>query len=286
VENFQKPSHNIKNMSIKINQKNSTENSTAIDFEKLYDIHAEYSARRIKGSLEQEKIAIEVTKFKIPNLVSLLPSNYSPQRVIEIGCATGELIAEFPIEPGGHRIGVDISSSNILSARERFPEVEFYAGNFTDLALAEFDCVILSDILEHVENDVGFLAEASCLGRYVLVNLPLEDNWFNWNRNYGVNDDSGHLRKYSLEQGLDLLKHAGLDVIKYNRLWVHETVVAGDLRKLNYKHFGIFYNGGPATRLLKRMVIKLIDAFPFLGRRLFASNLFVIAQRDPRHEIT
>lgn len=45
--------------------------------------------------------------------------------------------------------------------------------------------VIVSDVIEHVPDDAGFLRSAAGLGQIVLVNLPLEDNWLNDRRNYG-----------------------------------------------------------------------------------------------------
>ena len=260
--------------------KGTFQDAAAVDFAKLYDTHAEYVARRVDGSFEQQQIAIEVARFKLPNLTSLLPHGFVPRRVIEIGCATGELIAGFPIAVGGRRVGVDISASNIAAAQARFPAVTFHAGSFTDLTAQEFDCVILSDLLEHVENDAGFLADAARLGRYVLVNLPLENNWLNRTRAYGPDDASGHLRSYSLEQGLDLFSRAGLKVIDQRRVWVFESGVELERRQLRKRHFGVEYNGGFATRMLKRTVMQLAYVLPPLGRRLFASNLFVIAQKN------
>jgi SAM-dependent methyltransferase len=84
-----------------------------VDFAKLYDEHADYTARRREGSFAQAQIALEVAEFKVPNLVRLLPSGYRPRRILEIGCATGELIAGFPVAAGGDRVGVDISASNV-----------------------------------------------------------------------------------------------------------------------------------------------------------------------------
>lgn len=251
-----------------------------VDFAKLYDDHPEYAARRVNGSYEQEKITIEVNKFKLPNLASLLQHGWLPRRVIEIGCATGELIADFPVSTDGQRVGVDLSDANIVSARERFLGVEFHAGDFTGLSLQVSDCVILSDILEHVEDDAIFLSKAASLGKFVLVNLPLEDNWLNRNRNYGVHDDSGHLRKYTLGQGLDLFKDANLKVLQYRQVWAHETNVLNECRQLHRRYFGTEYSGNIAIRMLKRLVMQLACTLRPIGRRLFASNLFVIAQNN------
>jgi SAM-dependent methyltransferase len=250
-----------------------------VDFAKLYDEHADYTARRREGSFAQAQIALEVAEFKVPNLVRLLPSGYRPRRILEIGCATGELIAGFPVAAGGDRVGVDISASNVETARARFPSALFHAGDFRQLVEQPFDCVILSDVLEHVENDADFLASAANLGRYVLVNLPLEDNWLNRHRAYGPNDVSGHLRKYSIDQGLAMFARAGMRVIDHHRVWVHETPVERSRRELRLRHVGAAFGGSPVRRWAKRAVFALARVAPLFGRRLFDSNLFVIAEK-------
>ena len=103
---------------------------TQLDFSALYDEHPEYIARRQSGSFEQAQIAIEVELFKLPNLLALLADGGAPSSVLEIGCATGELIAAMPVRDGGRRLGLDISAANVAVARERHPLVEFRAGDF------------------------------------------------------------------------------------------------------------------------------------------------------------
>jgi SAM-dependent methyltransferase len=257
-----------------------TPSAGRVDYAVLYDVHADYAARRTLGSFEQEQINIEVADFKLPNLVNLLPPGWLPGSVLEIGCATGELIAAFPVAIGGLRVGVDISAENLLAARQRFPSVTFVDGNFTELRHPQFACVILSDVLEHVEDDVSFLRSAAAMGRYTLVNLPLEDNWLNRGRAYGPHDLSGHLRKYSLRQGLELFSHAGLTVLSYRRVWIHETDVDTKRRQLRVRHFGQAYSGRAGTRFLKRALVSACGSLQSLGRRMFASNLFAIATRD------
>ncbi|MFN7197923.1 MAG: class I SAM-dependent methyltransferase, partial [Hylemonella sp.] len=198
--------------------------------------------------------------------------------VIEIGCATGELIAAFPAAPGARRVGVDISPKNITAAAERFAGVEFLAGDFTALSLGGFDAVVLSDVLEHVPDDVGFLRRAASLGRRVFVNLPLEDNWLNRGRPYGPDDVSGHLRAYSREQGLALMAAAGLVVRRERRVWVHESPADAMRRDLRQRMLGQAYEGAAAQRVLKQLVMTAAKAIRPFGRRLLASNLFLMAE--------
>lgn len=247
-----------------------------VDFSALYDDHPDYVARRANGSIEQAQVDIEVRLFKLPGLLSVLPTDVpAPQRVIEIGCATGELIAAFPAP---QRVGLDISPANVAAARARFPEVEFHAGDFRGAGLAGFDAVVMSDVLEHVPDDVAFLRDAAALGRIVLVNLPLEDNWLNDRRAYGPDDVSGHLRRYSLADGLALFERAGLDVLRHAQVWVHETPTDASRRALRRARLGAAYSGSAPVRSLKSLVYGAAAALPPLGRRLFASNLFASAR--------
>lgn len=249
---------------------------TDIDFQALYDAHPEYVARRTAGSMEQAQIDIEVRMFKLPGLLAVLPAQLPLRCALEIGCATGELIAAVP---AAQRVGLDISAENVTAARSRFPEVEFHCGDFRAAGLTGFDAVILSDVLEHVPDDVDFLRDAAGLGEMVLVNLPLEDNWLNDRRVYGPDDVSGHLRRYSLAEGLALFEQAGLEVVGHSQVWIHETPADAARRELRRERLGAAYGGGLAARCAKQCLSAVAVAVPAFGRRLFSSNLFVAARR-------
>lgn len=256
--------------------------NSGIDYAEMYDQHTEYRARRVDGSYESRQIEIEVHGFKIPKLVSCLPSNYLPKRVLEIGCATGELIAAFPVQQGGQRFGSDISEENVASAKKRYPNVKFFAGGFDCLPTSSVDCVILSDILEHVEDDKDFLVKASQLtSRYLLVNIPLEDNWTNVGRNYGPGDSSGHLRKYSLQEALTLLEYFPGRIINWSQSWVHETEAHESRKLLRQEITGYKYRGVGPVRYTKALIEWLAKRVPAFGRRLHPSNLFALLEHTP-----
>ena len=246
-----------------------------VDFSALYDAHPEYVARRAAGSIAQAQVDIEVRLFKLPGLMGVLPAGTALKRVLEIGCATGELIAAMP---AAQRVGLDISAANIAAARTRFPEVEFHCGDFRDAGLAGFDAVVMSDVLEHVPDDAEFLRDAARLGELVLVNLPLEDNWLNDRRAYGPDDVSGHLRRYSLAEGLALFDRAGLEVLTHAQVWIHETPADAARRALRRERLGAAHAGSWPARWAKQLVFSTATAVPAFGRRLFASNLFAVAR--------
>ena len=246
-----------------------------VDYSALYDEHPEYVARRAAGSIEQAQVDIEAKLFKLPGLMGVIPAGRSLNRVLEIGCATGELIAAMP---AAQRVGLDISAANIDAARTRFPEVEFHCGDFRGADLAGFDAVVMSDVLEHVPDDAEFLRDAAQLGDLVLVNLPLEDNWLNDRRAYGPDDVSGHLRRYSLADGLALFDRAGLDLLAHRQVWIHETPADAARRALRRERLGAAHAGSLPARWAKQLVFSTATAVPAFGRRLFASNLFAAAR--------
>lgn len=256
----------------------ATSPAAPVDFAALYDRHPDYVARRQFDSFEQAQIDIEVQHLKLPNLLALLAQSQVLGSVLEIGCATGELIAAFPVAAGGRRVGIDISAANVEAARTRFPQVEFLCADFRALPSECFDAVLMSDVLEHVPDDAHFLRDAAARGSMVLVNLPLEDNWLNRGRRYGPADISGHLRKYSLRDGLDLFRRAGLSVIAHRQVWVHETPAESARRELRARRLGRAYSGAWPLRTLRQCVFAAATAVRPLGRRLFASNLFVAAR--------
>ncbi len=250
----------------------------AVDFSALYDDHPDYVARRLGGSFEQAQIDIEVRLFKLPQLLRLLPDRHALGSVLEIGCATGELLAAWPLRAGARKVGIDISAANVDVARARFPQIEFRCGDFRVLPPERFDAVILSDVLEHVPDDTAFLRDAAARGAVVLLNLPLEDNWLNRTRRYGPDDVSGHLRRYTRDDGLALLERAGLEVIAHSRVWMHETAAEPARRALRRERLGAAFAGAWPMRQMRRGVFAAAGAMRPLGRRLFASNLFVAAR--------
>ncbi|MDL1942667.1 glycosyltransferase [Chloroflexi bacterium CFX2] len=68
------------------------------------------------------------------------------QRILEIGCGTGDLLAS--LQPS-HGVGIDFSSEMIARAKQCHPNLEFHLLDAHDLsALAgEFDIIILSDTI-------------------------------------------------------------------------------------------------------------------------------------------
>lgn len=99
-------------------------------------------------------------------------------RVLELGCGNG-LVVSLPLAEGGFDVtGVDVHGPSIEWARShgRLPNARFVEADFADFAgEPPYDAVILSDILEHVEDARGLLAVARTNvddGGILLVSVP------------------------------------------------------------------------------------------------------------------
>ncbi len=201
------------------------------DFAGFYDALDSYTYRRIHNSASRLRYLNEIDHWKAKYLVRCLPAKAIFDTVLEIGCATGDLVGRFPIStPPSQRHGIDISPLNIAFAQSVYPEIHFHTGSFESFLDTvdegfEVDLIILSDILEHVEDDVALLSLAASRAKYVLVNVPLEKCWRNWKRTYGPSDLAGHLRSYNLQDTRALIANAGLrEVTSMTKYWCRQWI--------------------------------------------------------------
>lgn len=126
-----------------------------------------------------------------------VPRNHH-KLVLEIGCGTGGNLRYLQ---GHYRVtGVDISPEAVSFARERLgcPVLE---GDFREIypeTFADVDVVLLADVLEHIEDDRGFLSDILSRirpGGIILLTVPAHD--FLWSKHDVV---LGHVRRYSRKQ--------------------------------------------------------------------------------------
>jgi SAM-dependent methyltransferase len=86
-------------------------------------------------------------------------------RVLELGCCTGELLAELKPSFG---VGVDLSSSAIDEARRAYPDYSFYAGDieapgFIESLPGPFDFIIIVDTLGSLDDCQQMFENLHCL---------------------------------------------------------------------------------------------------------------------------
>lgn len=120
--------------------------------------------------------------------------------IIDVGCGTGGNLAD--LADAYHAVGIDTSAEAIELARRRFPQASFIAGRAPHDLPAETwagaRLVMMNDVLEHVPDDRGLLAEivaAAQPGTYFLLTVPADPGL------WSPHDEAfGHYRRYRLSE--------------------------------------------------------------------------------------
>jgi SAM-dependent methyltransferase len=96
-------------------------------------------------------------------------------KVLEIGCDRGQVLAEIN---AAERVGVDYNGAAIAAGRAAYPDLTLITGEAREyLATApEFDVLILSHVLEHVDAPEEFLH--SVKDRFARIYVEVPD--FDW----------------------------------------------------------------------------------------------------------
>ena len=155
--------------------------------------------------------------------------------VLDIGSGKGELAYDLVTRGGASVVGVDHDPSHLAYARANFVDerLEFRAGDvLEDLPIEHFDVVVMSNVLEHLEPRVEFLARVveSVTPRHVLVRVPLyERDWtVPLKAEVGLSPywDRDHEIEYDEQLFRDELAAAGLDVSELVQRWGEIWAVA------------------------------------------------------------
>jgi 2-polyprenyl-3-methyl-5-hydroxy-6-metoxy-1,4-benzoquinol methylase len=120
-------------------------------------------ARRVQTHFDH--VAVEYDRWKARAayyyawLARLLREQIPPgARVLDLGCGTGTLLNAVAPARG---VGVDLSPEMVRLAHDRFPHLDFRAGDAQLLGQGEtFDYVLLVDVLEHLSNPRAVLEAA------------------------------------------------------------------------------------------------------------------------------
>jgi SAM-dependent methyltransferase len=134
--------------------------------------------------------------------------------VLEIGCGSGNFTVL--MAAAGHRVtGVDLHAPYADTARSRlagYPGVSVICADATSRAFAaQYDTVVLLDVLEHIEDDAGFLTKlrgALRPGGRIILKVPAY-RWLMCDMDRAI----GHFRRYDRPTLKATLARAGFDLV-------------------------------------------------------------------------
>lgn len=161
-------------------------------------------------------------KHRLMNYHKFFVDNIEPRDIVlDVGCGNGAL--SYDISKKVRRVvAVDISEANIKTAKKKYlaPNIEYIVGDITEYNFSEtFDAVILSNVLEHIENRVEFLGGIKKLTPKILIRVPMINrDWITlYKKELGVEWrlDPTHYTEYTIESFIKEIEAAGLSIENY-----------------------------------------------------------------------
>jgi len=152
-------------------------------------------------------------------------------RVLDIGCGYGAVT--FSMAKAGALVtGIDMDETNLRHARKRYKHenLKFLLGDIRkDLPDGKFDVIVMSNVLEHIENRVGLLKtlEDKFQPKLWLIRVPMINrDWLGpLKKELGMRyySDPTHCTEYTIESFQAEMANAGLEVrhaeVKWGEIW-------------------------------------------------------------------
>ena len=165
----------------------------------------------------------------------LLPRLSKHQPVLEVGFGAGAMLEELAARGFGPVVGIDFSAAAARLAANRLarfppesrPKILRATLDALDPVKVQFHSILAFEVLEHVEDDRGLLAQAFRLlapGGRMLASVPAHQHRFSV-----VDELVGHVRRYEREQLTARFVEAGFEV---EELWCYGYPLANLLERV------------------------------------------------------
>lgn len=162
-------------------------------------------------------------KHMLMNYHSFFLNNVGPDdTVLDIGCGNGYLTHDIA-KKAKKVVAIDLNEKNIKQAKEKFSKdnIEYLQGDATRLNFNEnFDIVVLSNVLEHMEDRHSFLLKIGQLTDKFLIRVPMINrDWLTYYKKeldceYFL--DPTHKIEYTIDSFTEELSKAGLKMYSYS----------------------------------------------------------------------
>lgn len=184
------------------------------------------------------------------------------ERVLDAGCGIGYYSFELATKFACKVDGVDIDAEDIELAKQiikktHVPNMEFSVCDISELKFGDetFDKVILSEVLEHITDDIGVLNELYRVLKpkgYLILSTPYVDTMVDYTEQKSkiykeLDIEGGHVRNgYSFEKLSKILRDVGFNVEEYT------YVIKKFTKSAVFPMFLIMYPFSMLDNLLKR----------------------------------
>ncbi len=143
-------------------------------------------------------------------------------KVLDIGCGIGFLAYDVS-KKAGIVLACDINKKVLKIAKKRFnrSNIKYILADATKYDFNDkFDYIILSNVLEHIENRIEFLRRIKTFGKTILIRVPMINrSWLTiYKKQFGVEYrlDKTHKIEYTIETFKKEIESAGLRIIDHS----------------------------------------------------------------------
>jgi len=163
-------------------------------------------------------LSLDVNDERAPNYLGWIAELISPflgQSVLELGAGIGSITALYA--PGRRVVATDVSEACIAGLTARFRDSREVTVAQLDLraldeSFGSFESVVMVNVLEHIEDDVGTLEKVQRVltpdGSIVLYVPALNGLYGEWDRRVG------HYRRYSKWRMREVAHEARLEIVE------------------------------------------------------------------------
>jgi SAM-dependent methyltransferase len=173
-----------------------------------------------KDGLAQNDVRYQVPVYR---LAAKLARRIDPHVIIDIGCGSGDKLAEFFGTSRARVVGVDQESA-IYLARSRFPRVEWVSADLeTDdvwqqLTALRPGLVICADVIEHLADPLNLLTRLRVLSAAGVVLISTPDRSRLDVPQSGPPGNPRHVREWSAPELAQLVTANGFEVMAHHHL--------------------------------------------------------------------
>lgn len=150
-------------------------------------------------------------------------------RVLDIGCGIG-VVANYISKKAEKVVAIELEESNLEKARSLFPKtnIEYILGDATMYEFdGKFNRIVLSNVLEHINDRINFLKKIQHLSDTLLIRVPMIDrDWLVlYKKQLGLNyfSDPGHFIEYTHQSFDQEITTAGMHIekisIQFGEIW-------------------------------------------------------------------
>lgn len=180
-----------------------------------------YAEQYVNGDYFQRNPSwhVEDSEWKARQVAKILErNNLTPCSVAEVGCGAGEILRHLSTRlPSSTFVGYELSPQAFaLCDARRTDRVSFEMKNLLDEDV-RFDCMLCMDVVEHVEDYLGFLKSLKAKARCTVFHIPLDINVLSILRDQMLylRGSVGHLHHFTASTALATLRDCGYTVVDH-----------------------------------------------------------------------